>query len=149
LLSYSIGYLGRERLAIKILGWMKIEEDKLLGLDDFFHRHGGKTVFLAKFITGAGSWTLISAGMGRMKLTRFLRYSLGAGALKTIVYMGLGYFFGHLYKLLIQWMNLTSVIIILVIILIAVMILIKNYLKKKFGYIFKSPKKNIKKESIS
>jgi len=141
LLSYTIGYIGRERFANKLLGWLKIEEDKLLGLDDFFHRHGGKTIFIAKFVTGAGSWTLISAGMGRMKLTRFLKYSLGAGALKTLVYMGLGYFFGHVYQLLLNWMNLTSAIIIIAIILIATMIIVKRFLKDKFSYIFRNHKK--------
>jgi len=145
LLAYSIGYLGRNKVAVKILGWLKISEDRLLGLDDFFLRHGGKSIFLAKFITGAGSWTLISAGMARFKLKRFLKYTISAGILKTGAYMALGYFFGHIYRFLIQTMNTASAIIIILILLAIVIIITKNYLKKKYGGFFKNGKKHLAK----
>jgi len=142
LLAYSVGYMGRKRYAIRILAWFKISEDKLFGLDNFFKRHGGKSIFLAKFITGAGSWTLVTAGMARVKLKRFLKYSLAAGTLKTAIYMAVGYFFGHLYKILIKWIDITSTIIILVILLILFFYFIKNFLKKKYQDFAKSiPKK--------
>ena len=141
LLAYSIGYFGRNRVAVRVLSWLKISEDRLLGLDDFFLRHGGKSIFLAKFITGAGSWTLISAGMARFKLQKFLKYTISAGILKTGAYMALGYFFGHIYKLLIQTMNTASAIIVILILLAIAIIMIKNFLKKRFGGFFKNGKK--------
>ncbi len=141
LLGYSLGYLGRKKFAVKILGWFKIKEDKLLGLDDFFLKHGGKSIFLSKFITGAGSWTLISAGMAKVKLKKFLRYSIIASVLKTAIYMALGYFFGHLYKFLIQTMNTASAIIIILLLLVIVIVMIKNFLKKRYSKFFKNNKK--------
>jgi len=147
LLAYTVGYIGRKRYAIKILGWFKMSEDKLLGLDNFFKRHGGKSIFLAKFVTGAGSWTLITAGMANIKLKRFLKYSIAAGALKTAVYMGIGYFFGHLYKILIKWIDITSTIIILIVLLVLFFYLSKSYFKKKFkSFSEKSEKKSKKRK---
>jgi len=141
ILAYTIGYLGRKRYAVKILGWLKISEDKLLGLDNFFKRHGGKSIFLAKFITGAGSWTLISAGMARVRLKRFLKYSISAGILKTAAYMAAGYFFGNIYKILIKWMNVTSAVIILIILIGFTFYFVKNYFKEKYKSFSKTYKK--------
>lgn len=145
LIFYTLGYYSRKRLIIKILEWVKIEEGRLVGLDEFFKKHGGKTVFIAKFIAGAGSWTLISAGIGRMKLRTFLKHSLTAGALKTFVYMALGYFFGSMYKTLLQWMNLTTVIIIVAIMFILMMIIIRKFLNAQLAQIFE---KGIKKKIL-
>lgn len=145
LIAYTIGYIGRKRFAVKILGWFKMSEDKLLGLDNFFKRHGGKSIFLAKFITGAGSWTLVSAGMAKVKLRRFLKYSITAGALKTIVYMGIGYVFGDMYKILIKWMDVGSAVIIILILLILLIISVKSYFKKRFKSFSKIYKKSKKK----
>lgn len=148
LLGYTIGYVGRNKFAVKILGWFKIKEDKLLGLDDFFLRHGGKSIFLSKFITGAGSWTLISAGMARFKLSRFMKYSVSASILKTGAYMALGYFFGHIYRYLIQTMNTISAIIVIIILLIFAIVMMKNFFKKKYGGFFKNGKKHLAKQPI-
>ena len=150
IIAYMIGYMGRNKLAVRILGWFKIEEDKLLGLDNFFKRHGGKSIFLSKFITGAGSWTLISAGMAKVKLRRYLKFSISAGILKTAVYLGVGYFFGNMYKVLIKWMNMASAIVIIVILLILLILITKNYFKKKFKSFSRSspklPKKSKRKK---
>ena len=49
-LAYGIGYFGRKKVLLKIFGWLQINEDKLLGIDEFFKEHGGKSVFVSKFI---------------------------------------------------------------------------------------------------
>jgi membrane-associated protein len=140
-LAYLIGYFGRKKILIKIFGWLQIHEDKLLGIEEFFQEHGGKTVFISKFIAGAGSWTLIAAGISKMDLKKFYTYSIGATIIKTALYIGIGLFFGGMYKLIIQWMNLTGTIIILISIAIIILYVLKRLSKKDI-----SSKKKIKKK---
>lgn len=62
----------------------------------FYERHGGKTVFLARFLPILRTFAPFVAGIGRMPYTRFLAFSL-AGAVAWIGLFTLaGYYFGHL-----------------------------------------------------
>ncbi|RLG12747.1 hypothetical protein DRN73_01730 [Candidatus Pacearchaeota archaeon] len=139
LLGYATGYLGRKKILIRIFNFLKIPEEKLFGFDEFFKKHGGKSVFTSKFITGAGMGTLISAGIARMPLKRFLYFSIPASFIKSAAYIGIGYFFGSLYKVINQWMNTIGAIITVIILLMIFIVMIKKRLKRK------SKSKNIKK----
>jgi membrane-associated protein len=62
----------------------------------FYERHGGKTVFLARFLPILRTFAPFVAGIGRMPYPRFLGFSL-AGAFSWIGLFTLaGYYFGHL-----------------------------------------------------
>jgi len=62
----------------------------------FYDRHGGKTVFIARFLPILRTFAPFVAGIGRMDYRRFLAFS-GAGSLTWIVLLcGAGYLFGNL-----------------------------------------------------
>jgi len=62
----------------------------------FYERHGGKTVFLARFLPILRTFAPFVAGIGHMPYSRFLAFSFFG----SIAWVGLfsltGYFFGHL-----------------------------------------------------
>ena len=62
----------------------------------FYERHGGKTVFLARFMPILRTFAPFVAGIGRMPYGRFLAFSFSG----AVVWIGLftlaGYYFGHL-----------------------------------------------------
>lgn len=69
--------------------------DYLLQTHEFYARHGGKTVTLARFLPILRTFAPFVAGLGKMHYPRFLGFSV----LGTIGWVGglvaLGYFFGN------------------------------------------------------
>jgi membrane protein DedA with SNARE-associated domain len=70
-------------------------ESSLAWGERFFARHGGKTVFLARWIFGLrifGAWI---AGMVHMPWRTFFLWNAAGGITWAASVIGLGYFFGH------------------------------------------------------
>jgi len=145
-IAYAIGYFGRKKVLLKLFGWLQITEDKLLGIEEFFQEHGGKSVFVSKFIAGTGSWTLITAGISKMDIKKFYTYSLGAAFIKTALYLGIGLFFGSMYKVIIQWMDLAGTVALLVIFAGIALYVLRKLSKKDVKKKTKSKAKKRKKK---
>lgn len=62
----------------------------------FFERHGGKTVVLARFVPIVRTFTPFVAGIGAMTYPRFLAYSVAGGAVWVTSFLWAGYYFGNL-----------------------------------------------------
>jgi undecaprenyl-diphosphatase len=77
----SIGYwLGRRYGAglIRRLPVVRRLTNYLETSQDYFRRHGGKTVALGRYATAAGAFIPFSAGVGRMPYRRFLLFDVPA-----------------------------------------------------------------------
>ncbi|HET7010580.1 MAG TPA: DedA family protein [Anaerolineales bacterium] len=62
----------------------------------FYERHGGKTIFLARFVPIIRTFAPFVAGVGAMSYGRFLAYNLFGGLVWTGGFIFLGYYFGNL-----------------------------------------------------
>jgi membrane-associated protein len=74
---------------------------------EFYERHGGKTLIIARFVPLVRTFAPFVAGVGSMSYARFLAYSVGAALLWVLSLVYAGYFFGN-----VPWVrsNLTIVI---------------------------------------
>ncbi len=67
---------------------------------DFFKKHGGKSVFLGRFVGALRPIVPFVAGMFDMDRGAFLFWAVLSGVLWGISYVGLGYFFGNNWQLI-------------------------------------------------
>ncbi len=91
-INYWIGhYLGDRAYNIK---WIKREY--LDRTHAFFQKHGGKTIFLARFVPIVRTFAPFVAGMGQMSYGYFFSYNVFGGIIWVLIFTLLGYFFGTL-----------------------------------------------------
>lgn len=92
--NYWIGhYFGK-----KIVDHPKIpiDEGHIIETQKFFHKHGGKTIILARFMPFIRTFAPFVAGISRMKYDRFISYNIVGGLLWVTIGVFSGYFFGNL-----------------------------------------------------
>lgn len=61
---------------------------------NFYEKHGGKTIIMARFVPIVRTFAPIVAGVGKMEYKKFLTYNLIGGFLWTVGLTYLGYFAG-------------------------------------------------------
>ncbi|SDS63403.1 membrane-associated protein [Pseudomonas asplenii] len=92
--NYIIGRTAGEKLFSNPNSKI-FRRDYLQKTHDFYDRHGGKTVTLARFLPILRTFAPFVAGVGRMPYPRFFMFSV----LGTVLWVGglvtLGYFFGN------------------------------------------------------
>jgi membrane-associated protein len=95
LLNYHIGRWAAPKIFtsthIKWLNRRHLEKTQ-----DFYARHGGKTIILARFVPIVRTYAPFVAGLGGFKLKRFMTFSLVGGTLWITAFLSLGYFFGNI-----------------------------------------------------
>ena len=90
--NYSIGYyLGERAYSIK---WIK--KEYLDQTHAFFEKHGGKAIFLARFVPIVRTFAPFVAGIGRMSYAYFATYNIVGGLSWVLIFTLLGYFFGNI-----------------------------------------------------
>ncbi len=106
-------YIGRRagRGLAERHGWrIGLTRHRLILFDRFFARHGAKTVFIARFITGLRVFGAFLAGASELRWSIFLFYNAtGAIAWSTVIGL-VGYALGHSWETLERVIGRTSLI---------------------------------------
>jgi membrane-associated protein len=120
--NYWIGhYMGDRAYNVK---WVK--KEYLDRTHAFFQKHGGKTIFLARFVPIVRTFAPFVAGMGRMSYSYFFSYNVFGGIVWVLLFTLLGYFFGN-----IPFVKQNFELVIIAIILISIVPAIWEALKAR------------------
>jgi membrane protein DedA with SNARE-associated domain len=92
---YHIGYYGGSHIIEKVQKFLKISDTAVEKLKNKFHQNSGKLIFYVKSTTGLSYITFTLAGALRMKLLKFIKYSILGGLVWSGLLVFLGYFFGY------------------------------------------------------
>jgi membrane-associated protein len=95
----SIGfYLGR-RFGIRLIRHLPFVGPRLSRVidesEDYFRKHGGKTVAIGRYATAAGAFIPFTAGAGKMSYFRFLLFDVPAIIVWATGISIFGYYFGR------------------------------------------------------
>ncbi|MCE9645251.1 MAG: DedA family protein [Chloroflexi bacterium] len=120
--NYSIGhYLGERAYNIK---WIK--KEYLDKTHAFFEKHGGKAIFLARFVPIVRTFAPFVAGIGKMSYSYFITYNLVGGVTWVLLFTLAGFFFGN-----IPFVRANFEYVIIVIIFISVLPMVYEWLKAR------------------
>lgn len=100
----------------------------------FYERHGGKTIILARFVPIVRTFAPFVAGVGSMTYSKFVLYNVSGGIIWVGLFVYGGYFFGNL-----EFVKNNFSIVIISIILISILPGLTEYIKHK---------KNSKKDAV-
>ena len=83
---------------------------------DFFDRHGAKTIVMARFVPVVRTFAPIVAGVGRMNYRTFVTFNIVGGLLWGVGVTTLGYFLGE-----VSWIESNIEIALIAIVLLSVL----------------------------
>ncbi|MDP4031153.1 MAG: DedA family protein [Candidatus Beckwithbacteria bacterium] len=112
--NYWIGhFFGKKIIAHPKL---PLNREHLAKAQKFYDKHGGKTIFLARFIPIVRTFAPFVAGIGKMEYKRFITFNATGGITWVAGFTLMGYFFGNL-----PWVKANFSLVVLAIIFLSVM----------------------------
>jgi len=92
-LNYFIGHkIGRRAFGGKHF----FKEEHLIKTEEYYEKHGGKTIIIARFIPIIRTFAPFVAGIGKMHYETFFRYNVVGAFLWVTSFLFAGYFFGNI-----------------------------------------------------
>lgn len=123
--NYTIGKrIGKKAFSGKI---RFLKQEHLQKTHNFYERHGGKTIIIARFIPIIRTFAPFVAGIGTMTYGRFFSYNVFGGVGWAAIFIFLGYYFGNL-----PFVKNNFSLVIIAIIIISVLPAVIEYMRGKF-----------------
>lgn len=125
-LAYWFGRKGGRPLFLKYGRFFRITPAKMQWAEDFYARHGVKTVVIGRWTQYLRIFVAPLAGMYRMNYFKFLVYDLLSSLLWAAANSALGYFLGKNYKLLetviktIGWGAFVAILVVIITVVVVI-----------------------------
>jgi membrane-associated protein len=101
------------------------KQEYLTKTHNFYERHGGKTIIIARFVPIVRTFAPFVGGMGNMSYPRFFSFNVVGGVAWVALFLYLGFFFGEL-EFVRKNLSLLMVIIVLVSVIPAIVEVIRH-----------------------
>jgi membrane protein DedA with SNARE-associated domain len=125
-LGYVIGYFSSK--------WVKKKlghDHNYIAAEKFIEEHGGKSVFLARFISGIKELVPFIAGVMSMKMKKFMFWNFLGAIGWSVLWLLAGFFLGENIKDIDAITRATGIAVFIFFVITVVLIYIRNRRKKK------------------
>jgi membrane protein DedA with SNARE-associated domain len=95
-LGYLAGRYGGRPFALRFGKYFFLKEHHLDYAEQFFQKHGDKTVFFGRFIAVLRAWSAFLAGVNRMHWAKFLLYNAAGGIVWATIFGLFAYYAGKI-----------------------------------------------------
>jgi membrane-associated protein len=124
--NYSIGkYIGPRAFE---LNTRLLKRAYLQQAQDFYEKHGGKTIIIARFVPFVRTFAPFVAGIGQMNYSRFLLFNFTGGVVWIGSFLALGYAFGN-----IPFVKQNITLVGVGIVVLSVLPIVFQFLKARFS----------------
>jgi membrane-associated protein len=100
-MGYAIGRRSEDALSRRY----RFVHDNVSRASEFYSKHGGKAIVLARFIPVVRTFAPVVAGAARMRYRRFMLFNLTGGTLWVLTITLAGYFIGSHVPKVAQYLN--------------------------------------------
>ena len=125
--NFYLGMTRGEKLITSITDKFGLKTDYLKIGEDFFRKHGDKSVFIGRFAAVMRPFIPFIAGIFKMRIRVFLFWNILSGVIWAGLFLALGYFFGAAIKTIVAWSGRAGVVIFVV----AIFALVTHYVRKR------------------
>ena len=122
--NYWIGHFVGPKAFSGEVRFLKVEY--LDRTHDFYEKHGGKTIIIARFIPIIRTFAPFVAGIGAMNYGRFITYNVVGGVAWVTIFTFGGYYFGNL-----PFVKENFSLVVIAIIFISVVPMIFEFIKQR------------------
>jgi len=122
--NYAIGKYVGPKVFQRANGYL-FKKEYLDRTHEFYERHGGKTIIIARFVPIIRTFAPFVAGIGNMTYGRFISYNVIGGIAWVMTFVLGGYYFGNLH-----FVKQNFTLVIIAIIIVSIMPGIVEYIRQ-------------------
>jgi membrane protein DedA with SNARE-associated domain len=111
-IGFAIGEYGGHPLVERFGKYIFLTPERILKAENFFNRHGGKVVVIARFVEGLRQANGIIAGLSDMKWLKFITFNAIGAALWVGLWSTVGYFGGSHIETFLRYQLYFSLIVV-------------------------------------
>jgi membrane protein DedA with SNARE-associated domain len=111
-IGYWVGRFGGRPFVLRWGRYVLITPERLWRAEGFFARHGGRAVFLARFVAGLRVFGALVAGTSRMPWGKFALYNVLGGTIWATAAVSLGYFLWASISTVEHWVGRVSLLLV-------------------------------------
>lgn len=110
----QVGYLLGRRYGHGLIArfgkYVLFDRDRLIATERYYDRHGGKTVFIGRFMSLLRSFGPVVAGISRMSYGSFVAWSVASCVVWGATFTVVGYFFGASWEVIEEYLGWGGVV---------------------------------------
>lgn len=139
LLSYWLGAAGGKPLLLTYGKFVFVRAKDIAKTEQYFARHGGKTIFIGRFLPVVRHLISIPAGIARMPLAPFTALTLAGASIWGGGLMVLGYWLRENWEPVVTKAKRFDLVIAATMVLLIVGVAVRFYLRRKRAQAATSP----------
>jgi membrane protein DedA with SNARE-associated domain len=133
ILYYAMGFWGREQFIDKYGHYFGLDKDKIKHLENMIEKHAVKSLIVIKLVPLLATPGLIVAGLTKMDIKKYIKWSLIITIPSSLFYLIIGYYFGAAYDTIARYLRIGGYLALFFVIIFAAIIYLERKLSRRFA----------------